>query len=159
MSLPAEIACSNATVTEPLGGSGRSSRVMRRIAALLLVSITMLACEPIPPRTSPSRAPSESPSSAINPWSRYSQGWTEFPAPPQRRSGDAWVWTASELLVAGGCDPELVEDRCHETRSVYAFDPVVGSWRVVSSSIAPMADADALWTGEDAIFLETYGEH
>jgi Kelch motif len=133
---------------------------MRRLVAFLpLAAVIMLACEPGTPETSASAVPLASASPSAEPWSGYPIGWTEFPPPPERPSGDAWVWAGSELLVAGGCDPDLVEDRCRETRRVFAFDPVVGSWRVVSSSIAPMADADAVWTGEEAIFLETYREH
>jgi hypothetical protein len=131
--------------------------VMRRLVALLLISIVALACEPDAPTIGPSAAPSASPPQAIEIWSRYPTGWTELPAPPVRRDGDAWVWAGSELLVAGGCDLPIT-DRCPETRRLLAFDPAVGSWRIRPPSLAPMADADPVWTGEEAIFLETYGE-
>lgn len=130
---------------------------MRRFAALLLVlSITLLACETSNPRDQVSAAPSATVSA--EPWSEYSAGWTRFPAPPEQRSGDTWVWAGSELLLAGGCDPELIEDRCRKTRTVYAFDPSIGSWVSVQPSQSPMADADAVWTGREAIFLQAADE-
>jgi hypothetical protein len=129
---------------------------MRRSAALLLVvSIALLACEAGRSPDQESVTPSAAASS--EPWSEYTVGWTRFQAPPEQRSGDTWVWAGSELLVAGGCDPHQVEDRCRETRTVYAFDPAIGSWGIVQPSLSPMADTDAVWTGRDAIFLETVG--
>jgi len=128
------------------------------VAFLLLLAVIMFACESgTPPKTSPSAVPSAPPSHSVDPWSSYPVGWTEFPAPPESRSGDAWVWAGSELLVAGGCDLDI-EDHCRETRGAFAFDPAFERWRPVASSLSPMADADAVWTGDEAIFLETYGE-
>ena len=158
MSLPAGIDCLGAPttiLTEPRG-SFAGLRAMRRFAALLLVvSVTLLACETSSPRDLESAAPSATVSA--EPWSEYAVGWTRFPAPPEQRSGNTWVWAGSELLLAGGCDPELIEDRCRKTRATYAFDPGIGSWRSVQPSLSPMADADAVWTGGEAIFLETVG--
>jgi hypothetical protein len=38
-----------------------------------------------------------------------------------------------------------------------AFDPAAGTWSSLRPPPEPMADADAVWTGSSAIFLETYG--
>jgi hypothetical protein len=93
----------------------------------------------------------------LDPWSGYSEGWSKLPAPPEQRNGDAWVWAGSELLVAGGCDPDVV-DQCQATQATLAFDPAARSWRSVQPSLWPMADADAVWTGAEALFLQTNGE-
>jgi hypothetical protein len=138
-------------------GSFVGLRAMRRSAALLLVvSVSLLACESGSPPNRELATPSAA--ASAEPWSEYPVGWSRFPTPPEQRSGDTWVWAGSELLLAGGCDPEEMEDRCRKTRTVYAFDPAIGSWESVQPSLSPMADADAVWTGAEAIFLETGGE-
>src|SRR5262245_43291083 len=130
---------------------------VRRSAALLLAAFTLLACEG---NDAPARGPEAASATAtpsVASWSGYPDGWSRLQAPPEERSGEAWVWAESELLVAGGCDPD-VEDRCRATQATFGFDPRDGSWRSVQPSVAPIADADAVWTGTEALFLQTSGE-
>jgi hypothetical protein len=130
--------------------------VKRFLSLFLLPVIMLVACEagvPSRDRSVPSSIP---PSPTHAPWSEYPRGWTEFPAPPKSGSGAAWLWTGAELLVVGGCDPRI-DNECREMRRALAFDPTTQRWRRIVPALRPTVGADAVWTGEDAVFLETYG--
>jgi hypothetical protein len=127
------------------------------MALLLLATFTLLACGRDNTVARQSATPSVVAAPKIDPWSGYAVGWSRLSAPPEERWGEAWVWVGSELLVAGGCNPD-VEDRCSETRATFAFDPAVGSWRSVQSSVSPMVDAEPVSTGSEALFIQTSGE-
>jgi hypothetical protein len=79
-------------------------------------------------------------------------GWTQLPDPPQVRDGAAFVWTGTELLAWGGCDP-AVHDNCEPTRDGFAFDPVTERWSAIAPGPAALAYAHAVWTGDEAVFL------
>lgn len=130
--------------------------MVRRRGVVLALVLLAAAYEPGAFESEPSSAAPPSPARVVDPWSGYGPGWSVLPAPPEQLSGDTWIWTGSEVLVAGGCDAD-VEDECRETRRAFAFDPVTRSWHRVRSALEPLAGAVALWTGEEAIFLETYG--
>ena len=79
-------------------------------------------------------------------------GWTQLPLPPEVRDGMTLVWAGSQLVAWGGCDP-AVEERCVPDRSAFGFDPAAQSWRRLEDASAPGANAEAVWTGKEAIFL------
>jgi hypothetical protein len=79
-------------------------------------------------------------------------GWTKLPRPPEARSGAARVWTGSGLLVWGGC-ASGTDDACVPTADGFAFDPVSWSWERVPEAPLAATSADAIWTGDEAIFL------
>jgi hypothetical protein len=79
-------------------------------------------------------------------------GWTKLPRPPETRSGEAFVWTGSRLLAWGGCTP-AADDACVPAADGFAFDPVGWSWARIPAAPLAARSADAVWTGEEAIFL------
>lgn len=81
-----------------------------------------------------------------------SEGWTELPLPPEVRDGMSTVWAGSRLLAWGGCDP-TEDDHCAPTAGGYEFDPVTRSWERLANAPVAGANADAVWTGKEAIFL------
>jgi hypothetical protein len=92
-----------------------------------------------------------------NPAVATPEGWTELPLPPEVRDGMSVVWAGSRLLAWGGCDP-TVEDHCEPTADGFGFDPVTQSWSPLESApvAGALADAigtEAIWTGQEAIFL------
>lgn len=89
-------------------------------------------------------------------WSAFPKGWTDLPQPPEDRGGEAWIWVGDRLVVAGGCHPEL-QDRCRGSRRSYSFDPRSGRWSRAAPAARPLAGATAVWTGSEALFLETTG--
>jgi hypothetical protein len=94
---------------------------------------------------------------------QYPEGWTELPLPP--RSGgehpgapvqigfEALVWTGSEVIAWGGCDPG-VQDECVPTDTGYAFDPATEDWSAIPAAPAAAGAPHAVWTGSEAIFID-----
>jgi hypothetical protein len=79
-------------------------------------------------------------------------GWTKLPRPPEVRAGAAFVWTGSELVAWGGC-ASRTGDACVPTADGFAFDPANRSWGRIPEAPLAATSADAIWTGEQAIFL------
>jgi hypothetical protein len=132
---------------------------MRRSVALLLVSITMLACGPDARMTDRSTAPSASPSQANDRPAGYPVGWTELPAPPEIRTGAAQVWTGSELLIWGGYTGF---DERNVMANGLAFDPAEMRWRPIAPApLEPRALIASAWTGSELLvwggWSGTYG--
>jgi hypothetical protein len=132
---------------------------MRLSVALLLVSITVLACGSDAPMTGRSAAPSATTYHAIDRWSGYPVGWTELPAPPEIRTGAAQEWTGSQLLIWGGYtgldEPNVVA-------SGLVFDPAELAWRQTAPGpLEPRALMASAWTGSEFLvwggWSGTYG--
>ena len=122
---------------------------MRRSIALLLVSITLLACGPDAPITGQSPAPSASPSHAIDRWSGYPVGWTELPPPPDVRTGSATAWTGTELLIWGGYTGF---DEQNVMASGLVFDATELTWRLTAPApLEPRALMASAWTGSELL--------
>jgi hypothetical protein len=85
-------------------------------------------------------------------WESLDTGWTRLPDPPEMRDGAAYVWAGSELLAWGGCSIQVAND-CVSTADGFAFDPVQETWREMPDAPFPGFGADAVWTGEDAVFV------
>ncbi|HEX6208109.1 MAG TPA: hypothetical protein VF058_07095 [Actinomycetota bacterium] len=83
-------------------------------------------------------------------------GWTRLPDPPEVRLGASYVWTGTELLAWGGCDPSVREE-CAATADGYALDPTVGRWSRLAAAPAEGAHSAAIWTGSEALFLALDG--
>lgn len=132
-------------------------------AALVALVVSVLpACDlASEPQAEPGRPEGSIPATTLAPssdaWAAWPEGWSRLPEPPEVREGDTWVWSGAELLVVGGCDPD-VEDECRETRTAFAFDPGTRSWRSIRRAPVGMAGSSAVWTGDEAIFLRTSGE-
>lgn len=80
------------------------------------------------------------------------EGWTELSLPPEVRDGNSVVWAGSQLLVWGGCNPE-VKDDCEATADGFSFDPVTQDWGRIQTAPTPAVHADEVWTGTETIFL------
>jgi hypothetical protein len=90
----------------------------------------------------------------------YEVGWTELPTPPERFGfgdttdvGGAVVWTGSEVIVWGGCAPD-VPDECVALDSGAAFDPSTGEWTSIPAAPIAAGTPHAVWTGGEAIFID-----
>jgi hypothetical protein len=81
-----------------------------------------------------------------------SEGWTQLPVPPETRDGMSVVWAGTRLLAWGGCDPGA-SDQCATVPGGYEFDPTTRIWRRLPDAPAAGANANAVWTGREAIFL------
>ena len=79
-------------------------------------------------------------------------GWTSLPAPPELREGSTLLWAGSEVLLWGGCDVAVRND-CRPTADGYRFDPTREAWSRLSQAPLAAAWSDAVWTGEEALFL------
>ena len=84
-------------------------------------------------------------------------GWTKLPRPPEVREGAAFLWTGTEFIAWGGCAPTF-SDACDPTADGFAFDPVNRSWERIPKAPLAATLADAIWTGEEAIFLHPVNE-
>jgi hypothetical protein len=84
--------------------------------------------------------------------STRSEGWTELPTPPEVRGGIALLWAGSELLAWGGCEPPARHE-CVPSSEGSTFDTASGTWEPIDDSPRAGAYADAVWTGEEAIFF------
>jgi hypothetical protein len=89
---------------------------------------------------------------ATDPLDAISRGWSRLPDPPEVRDGAAFVWTGSELLAWGGCEPH-VEDSCTPTSDGYAFDPSTATWQAITPAPEKGDFPRAIWTGTEAVFL------
>jgi hypothetical protein len=96
---------------------------------------------------------------------QYPEGWTELPLPPERYGfgevsdvGGALVWTGSEVIVWGGCAPD-VRDECIALDSGSAFDPGTEEWTPIPDAPMAAGTPHAVWTGNEAIYIdeETFG--
>ena len=147
MSVPAEGDCVEPPEIDREGTFGfarQSSQWMRRSVALLLVSITLLACGPDEPM-----AGQASPSHPIDLRAEYPVGWTELPAPPEIRNGAAQVWTGSELLIWGGYTGF---DELDVVANGHAFDATEMTWRPIDHApIGPRAHMAFAWTGSELL--------
>lgn len=132
-----------------------------RVALLSALFIAILpTCDPEPRterRSAEGSITPESPTPSNDAWDGWPEGWSRLPEPPEVREGDSWLWTGAELLLAGGCDPD-VEGECRETRRAFAFEPATRTWRSIRPAPLRMAGAATVWTGDEAIFLRTSGE-
>ena len=81
-----------------------------------------------------------------------SEGWTEFPTPPEVREGMAVAWAGSRLLAWGGCEPGGAGP-CKPTAGGFGFDPVTRDWSPLEPAPVAGSNAQAVWTGKEAIFL------
>lgn len=137
---------------------------MRRppVALCALILAVLPACDPGSEQR-PEHASTQGSSTSqtltppIDPWDGWPEGWSRFPEPPEVREGDSWLWAGTELLVVGGCEPN-VEDECRETRRAFALDPEAERWRSIRPAPLAMAGSAAVWTGDEAVFLRTSGE-
>jgi hypothetical protein len=68
---------------------------------------------------------------------------------PSARSGAAWVWSGTELLLFGGRP-----GGSGATNAGHGYDPFGGKWRTLSGVNAPEPryDAFAVWLGDRALF-------
>ncbi|MGH2659408.1 MAG: hypothetical protein ACRDHS_07025 [Actinomycetota bacterium] len=96
----------------------------------------------------PERVPVAGPPDGI------AEGWTRLSDPPDVRPGASYVWTGTEVLAWGGCDPS-VHDDCVRARDGYALDPASGRWSSIPPAPVGGEYARAIWTGEEAVFLST----
>ena len=131
---------------------------MRDSVALLLVSLTVLACGPAEPDDG-SQAPSASASHATDPWSGYPTGWSELPPPPEIRTGSAQEWTGSELLIWGGYTGF---DEANVVASGLVFDAAESAWRQTAPGpLEPRTLMASAWTGSEFLvwggWSGTYG--
>jgi hypothetical protein len=83
-------------------------------------------------------------------------GWTELALPPEVRGGASLVWTGSELLAWGGCSTAS-NNECVGTADGYSFDLATQSWEPFEQAPRTAANADGVWTGTEAIFVEGDG--
>jgi hypothetical protein len=81
-------------------------------------------------------------------------GWTTLHRPPEVREGAALVWAGSELLAWGGCAPAF-GDAGEPTADGFAFDPVARAWEAIPEAPRAGTLAEAVWTGNEAIFLQS----
>jgi hypothetical protein len=134
---------------------GKRMRAARRRAAVLLVAVLGIGAWAVARSEFAADLVDTNRPNVIGParlWDDYSTGWTELPTPPEVRAGAASVWTGAELLVWGGCEPE-VEDDCVPTADGFAFDPRARTWRTLPRAPLAESPAGAAWTGEEAVFL------
>lgn len=82
----------------------------------------------------------------------FAEGWTEMAIPPEVRSGATVVWSGTELLSWGGCDP-ATHDHCVPTSDGYAFDPSSRQWRQMPAAPNAGAFADAARIGDEVVFI------
>lgn len=75
--------------------------------------------------------------------------WSAAPAPAlSPRSGQASVWTGTELLIWGG-----TEDGGPQAGDGAAYDPMTRTWTPMPASpLSPRDSAFAVWTGTRALF-------
>jgi hypothetical protein len=76
-------------------------------------------------------------------------GWTRLPVPPNVRDGATLIWAGSELLLWGGCSAHDCEPRA----GGYTFDAATRRWNRIAKAPRPASYSEALWTGEEAIFV------
>jgi hypothetical protein len=118
--------------------------VVTTAAAGLVLVMTTLTGTPVAPGTA-----------EPSPLEGIPAGWTELPEAPEAGAGAAYVWTGSEVLAWGGCEP-AAGSRCAFTASGYAFDPVARTWKAmppVPTDADTVTHGDVAWTGREAIFL------
>jgi hypothetical protein len=121
-------------------------RVAAAVLALLVFAASAVvlwqAFEPGEGKTPPTAGPLDG----------IPEGWTRLADPPEARRSAADVWTGSELLVWGGCDPAVVGD-CAPTRDGFAYDPGSERWSPMPSAPVAAIARRSIWTGTEAIFV------
>jgi hypothetical protein len=77
--------------------------------------------------------------------------WSAAPAPPlSPRTGQASVWTGTELLIWGGSGETQGQAEADDGA---AYDPVTRAWTPMPASpLSPRDSAFAVWTGTRALF-------
>lgn len=88
-----------------------------------------------------------SPTTQVDPWAGYAEGWSQLPPPPKASEGAAFVWTGRALLLWGGYDPTGAM-----TSDGYSFDPSTEVWQTLPPAPEAVANARPVWTGKEAIF-------
>jgi hypothetical protein len=78
------------------------------------------------------------------------QRWEPLPPSPlEGRSGSAFAWTGQELLIWGGWDGGFRDPPYFGDGA--AYDPVSGTWRMLSAAPIDARTAFSVWTGEEMI--------
>ncbi len=67
------------------------------------------------------------------------------------------VWTGTELIAWGGCDPH-VEDECAPTAEGFSFDPATEKWTQLPDAPVAAGHPEGTWTGREALFLDVGAE-
>jgi hypothetical protein len=76
--------------------------------------------------------------------------WTDMPASPLRgRTESASAWTGRELLIWGGWDGGFRDEPFFGDGA--AFDPALGSWRMLPPAPIEPRTPLSVWTGEELI--------
>ena len=103
--------------------------------------------------SSPSTAPTP-PAAGPSLWVELEPGATApLPrAPIPARTGEALVWTGTELIVWGGfADDGTLEEPPSDWQDGAAFDPAVGTWRQISPPPDRVRVGVVLWTGTEML--------
>ena len=112
------------------------------IATGIALSMALLARPSVPSR----------PAEESSPLASIPAGWTKLPEPPEVRAGAAYVWAGSEVLAWGGCEAAS-GSRCTPSADGYSFDPGSRAWEPIPPAPSEGTQAGAVWTGDEAIFL------
>jgi hypothetical protein len=140
---------------------GPRRRVLPAVVVVSLVAAALLALVATLRARTPSDEleitrevePRPDPTTAA-PWAPPAPGtWRRLPpAPLESRIDYTVAWTGSEMIVWGGFDA-LNRPRHNGA----AFDPVLGTWRLLPTSAVTDAAADAVVAGTDVVFVSSTG--
>lgn len=119
-----------------------------RWATVAVLGLSLMACSSEPPPLPP--AP-ESPSAPKAMSTRFPEGWTSLPAPPEVLSSSSTAWTGSTALTWGGYLYTGSSDK-PPSASGYAFDAKKERWTALPTSpLAPRSSAGTGWTGSELL--------
>ena len=132
----------------------RKGRILRRVrvASMSMLGVAAVVGVALAATNLDSLVPSERRIAEPNNPVAISEGWTDLALPPEVHDGMSIVWAGSRLLAWGGCDA-AEDDHCAPTADGYEFDPVTRSWQRLENAPVAGANANAVWTGSEAIFL------
>lgn len=84
-------------------------------------------------------------------------GWERLPSPVRVPDGAKFLAAGDRLLLAGGCAHDYRDvGGCGRSRNVYSFTPGAAEWNQLSRPPKGIGGA-AVWTGEEAVFLDLSG--
>lgn len=150
-----EEARNRSTSPRPIPAETGATTARRIVAALTAIAVftgaAVFAWRTFNSGSTSVKEPEPTIAPAPGPFEDVPAGWTEFPAPPEVRSGAATAWTGTELITWGGYLYSGFSDEVSDDDG-FAFDAATRTWRILPPwPLSSRSFPASAWTGSELL--------